>query len=95
MGTETNGEQLKNPGKDKEHPGLKQHGNQVRFHIACAVGKIVQAIELHKGGKHGHQHDQDEYDFGHLVRHGLLRLGRTLSLQTTVDALIFLATERI
>jgi len=39
------------------------------FHVAGGHGKVVQAIELHKWRKHGHQHDQQEYDFWRLALH--------------------------
>ena len=65
------GKQLKNPGDYKKHSCLKQHGNDVHLNVACADGKIVQTIELHKWREYGHQHDQREHDFWHLARHSL------------------------
>ncbi len=63
------GNKLKDPGKYKEHSRFKQHGNQMCFHVASSHGKVVQAIELHKWRKHGHQHDQQEHDFWRLALH--------------------------
>lgn len=65
-------EEFKDPGDDEEHSRLKQHGNHVHLNVACTNGKIVQAIELHKWRKYGHQHDQGEYDLWHLARHSIL-----------------------
>ena len=42
------------------------------FHVARGHGKIVQTIELHKWREHGHQHDQNEHDFGRFALHSLL-----------------------
>src|ERR1700686_3224932 len=60
-------EERKNPGKDKKHSRLKQHGNDMHFNVACADWKVVQAVKLHKRRKHGQKHDQDEHDFWQLM----------------------------
>ena len=43
------------------------------FHVASGHGKVIQAIELHKGREYRHQHDQQEHDFGHLALHKYCR----------------------